>query len=48
MKFYDGERLLNAGNIVVLENSNVILYQVVSKETELQAQLHDAAELLMH
>lgn len=48
MKLYDGERLPNPGNIVVLANFIVILYQVISKETELQAQLHDAAELLMH
>lgn len=48
MKLYDGERLPNPGNIVVLANSIVILYQVISRETELQAQLHDAAELLMH
>lgn len=44
MKFYDGERLPNAGNTVMLENCIVILYQIISKETE----LHDAADLLTH
>lgn len=35
MKFYDGKRLPNAGNIVMPENCIVILYQIISKETEL-------------